>query len=914
MPPNLKNAYKAAIAAGALGAGLATPDDANATLVSALRQEIQNLLKQGWKQYYHYSYNPEVTMQGISDPMLYKAQKEGWKPWAGLYAADNLRKIPGHVSGSYYDTSSLLREPSGMRSRISRMIGNHPHEQGTKGDQPIIRVLVPPDARTRSIFERDMHSYNTELKEMERLRRVEQGEIPPNMPVSLSPRTLSQHWSDVADVLQIKDVDAQPGLSEYLLMNPDKPKMFWENMSWDAYNGPQTHGPMTERTFGGVGRGRGQSRQELGLGVKNPVQPSGSSTIGQIARDPAALKNFLNSAEQWFGPAKDPPTPENITLGNQIIQITGLPLSENFNLHGIVNGGLNQKIETLAQVLGLIPRPQKSSPSFNIAKQPDWMQHQLASRITVDTLGAGNAPASLANLSRIPAGALAAALGVGGLVSSPNEAEAGPRADALRKALRGDLFHGTPNLPEVVEKGLQQGKKYDSQKAVYLSDHPSYASQYAADPNEFGFRDGAGVYMARLDPSTRVKVQKGNTYFVTEAEAEALRKKGYDAVTTFPEPQRAGQAGLGGGLGHGEIAVINPEKILPKYGKGAIAAALGLGSLNGVDDAEAMPIDRQTRKAILTMMATTPERKALLKKAAPAIEQAVSLPGVRRAYVGGSFASNKPNPGDIDLVLRHEPMDDVHHDNIFGQNAESLKKRKVDIGMATDSLNYSDEYDPKGWMEEARRRYGKDYKWTRILGVGALAAGGVLSSEPSDAFPIGKLGKLNPKILSHPRNEEALDALLGHVLRGTDEVVDVRRHPKNDWRYVITKTAEGKHQQLPMTKDYLNVYAGARGTQKYERKFEQQGYQGKKVQALKSLNIREEKRANTSHVKDKDFRAWNTAQMEKAREIDPSLVNDYVYVHVLDDAGGNTKGQSLYVPKRYAEFLAQKGYVKILKR
>jgi hypothetical protein len=54
--------------------------------------------------------------------------------------------------------------------------------------------------------------------------------------------------------------------------------------------------------------------------------------------------------------------------------------------------------------------------------------------------------------------------------------------------------------------------------------------------------------------------------------------------------------------------------------------------------------------------------------------------------------------------------------------------------------------------------------------------------------------------------------------------------------------------------------------------------------------------------------------MEKAREIDPSLVNDYVYVHVLDDAGGNTKGQSLYVPKRYAEFLAQKGYVKILKR
>lgn len=222
-------------------------------------------------------------------------------------------------------------------------------------------------------------------------------------------------------------------------------------------------------------------------------------------------------------------------------------------------------------------------------------------------------------------------------------------------------------------------------------------------------------------------------------------------------------------------------------------------------------------------------------------------------------------------------------------------------------------YDPKTMASGPLTGMPKDYS---VYGLGALTAGGALAASPdqAEAMPIGKQKKLNPKILTnHPRSEDNFYHLLGTKIRNGHEVVDVRKNIKNDWRYVVLKDAQGKHTQLPMTKDYLNVFSGAKGTQDYLKKFRNEGYQGKKVQSLKSLTKRETTRENTSHMKEPQFRAWNKAQMEKAREIDPELVNDYAYVEVLSEEGG-ALGQSLYMPREYADFLAKKGYVKILKR
>lgn len=194
------------------------------------------------------------------------------------------------------------------------------------------------------------------------------------------------------------------------------------------------------------------------------------------------------------------------------------------------------------------------------------------------------------------------------------------------------------------------------------------------------------------------------------------------------------------------------------------------------------------------------------------------------------------------------------------------------------------------------------------LGVGGLVGG----ASDADAFPLGKLKAINKPIANATRSTEEFYHLLGHKIQGK-EVVDVLRNPKNDWRYVIVKDEKGKRYQLPMTKDYLNVYAGAKGTQDYLERFRLEGYQGKKLQALKSLNIRENKRFATEDVKTAEFKEWNKSQMLKAKEIDPELVNDYAYVKVLNDEGGGTQGQSLYMPREYADFLAAKGYVKILK-
>jgi hypothetical protein len=207
------------------------------------------------------------------------------------------------------------------------------------------------------------------------------------------------------------------------------------------------------------------------------------------------------------------------------------------------------------------------------------------------------------------------------------------------------------------------------------------------------------------------------------------------------------------------------------------------------------------------------------------------------------------------------------------------------------------------------------YAIAATTGLGAYAASG--NNDNANAMPLGNLTKgLSKAASSAIRSEEPYYALIGQKLnlnlwgqsRKPFEVVDVLKDRKTkDLRYLIVKDETGERHQLPMTNDYLNVLLGAKGTQKYLQQFEEGGFQDKKYQALRSLNKRENQReaGPIDPQAIAPFKAFNEGQASKAMEIDPALVNNYVYVQ----AEGNPN--LLYMPKPYADFLAKKGYVTI---
>jgi len=169
-----------------------------------------------------------------------------------------------------------------------------------------------------------------------------------------------------------------------------------------------------------------------------------------------------------------------------------------------------------------------------------------------------------------------------------------------------------------------------------------------------------------------------------------------------------------------------------------------------------MPISAKARQEILKKLLFTPERKKLLnKEIRDLIEEVVTHPDVKRAYVAGSFASKKPDPGDIDLLVRHrgshllpegedftrrfrryiaDPfVGGARQDDAF-MIMETWPKRTIypmtPEGRKMAELSIPSMAKMKPEMAEARKRYGKDYKWIRIASIlAALEAAGELKKE-----------------------------------------------------------------------------------------------------------------------------------------------------------------------------------------
>lgn len=152
-----------------------------------------------------------------------------------------------------------------------------------------------------------------------------------------------------------------------------------------------------------------------------------------------------------------------------------------------------------------------------------------------------------------------------------------------------------------------------------------------------------------------------------------------------------------------------------------------------------LKISPEVRKKIIEKLLSTPERKALWKEVESAVERILALPESKRAYLHGSFITKKPNPQDVDLMLRvtnkayeNEVLNVPEHlrpGNFWPLKDAEVKTAPIDLGVTRNLA----ERGAKILRTSGRRRYGKDYKWIRIASLlAALKAMGVTKEKEKE--------------------------------------------------------------------------------------------------------------------------------------------------------------------------------------
>jgi hypothetical protein len=192
----------------------------------------------------------------------------------------------------------------------------------------------------------------------------------------------------------------------------------------------------------------------------------------------------------------------------------------------------------------------------------------------------------------------------------------------------------------------------------------------------------------------------------------------------------------------------------------------------------AFKLSPETRKAILErVFGSTEERKALLDKHKDVVEDIANLDSVRRLYVFGGSASNKPKTKDIDLLSRIERgklkentdamklIKEKHPGHINDQNvhyipATRMAPKKTQLmedlekfapALADTVKMLSPGYGVKELLAEGRKKYGPEHKWIRIAGAGGAAGlAGAMTEDEAEAYPLtGEANKVYRKILKN---------------------------------------------------------------------------------------------------------------------------------------------------------------------
>jgi hypothetical protein len=156
--------------------------------------------------------------------------------------------------------------------------------------------------------------------------------------------------------------------------------------------------------------------------------------------------------------------------------------------------------------------------------------------------------------------------------------------------------------------------------------------------------------------------------------------------------------------------------------------------------------------------ATTPERQKLLRDAWPGIKQEMYKTDPKRVYAAGSYASAKPDPSDIDLVVYRKPIYGSGYlesyrpvgwraarglpgkrDDIFEYPSHIIEKGRSDRAFIAAMEKAYPSENPgadigrdslKKIMKVGKERYTSEHKWKRLLGGAPLAT--VLADEEED--------------------------------------------------------------------------------------------------------------------------------------------------------------------------------------
>lgn len=345
-----------------------------------------------------------------------------------------------------------------------------------------------------------------------------------------------------------------------------------------------------------------------------------------------------------------------------------------------------------------------------------------------------------------------------------------------------------------------------------------------------------------------------------------------------------------------------------------LSGVAGVGALLGKPkEVEAAPYNFAKMEKILRSLATTPERKALVEKLLPSIEEVIKeTPGTKRAFVGGSFVTKKPKPSDLDIALQVSP----EYKENFLENVRKGMKRDIDIPYtghnikeALDVTRY--QYgagapnDPtaltaKELIKEGQKRYGKDYHWKRILGVlGTLGVGtSVGAPEEAEAMPLGKLFPTKQISQKFLKTSSAEKMLVGSEVSG--KIIKKVHTGKGDWRYL--EFEDGTTRAL--TKDYVNDLSRAIGTKKYLSEATRTPSQALPM-AQRSLETRLS-RKQLQNEEEETFKQAHQAYLERVKEIDPTLVPKTVYVRYPKN---DPNARVISLPEVYADVLEKQGIV-----
>jgi hypothetical protein len=308
-------------------------------------------------------------------------------------------------------------------------------------------------------------------------------------------------------------------------------------------------------------------------------------------------------------------------------------------------------------------------------------------------------------------------------------------------------------------------------------------------------------------------------------------------------------------------------------------------------------LPKEVRDEILNKLAFTPERKAILEKARPAIEEIISRPGSGKTYLHGSFVTEKEVPRDIDLVIGNLP-----HSEKYKWPSDMLSPKEVGVHSQLSNYNTQPLKSMKYLRKEGKSKYGEDYDWIRIAGVAvALGLGSELASpdeaEASSLF--GKILKQGAKTVA--KRAAQADSTSSAVLEGKTimgRVVKEVKKGQQDWRYLVFEDGT----EMPVKKELVHNLCREFGTVGKMGELAEKDEASQLMQAIKSLEFHtsRQKTFTTKSMRD-DYRKQYVQQM-KDLGIEPEEM-----IHI-------DKPIQAYIPKKYADILEQAGVIQIRPR